>query len=63
MAIPLLQLFYVQNEKLGIVKDNWNDKDLMEIADSEEYNLNCIKYRMFLSNVHSAEIMMKISVE
>lgn len=55
--------FYVQNEKLGIVKDNWNDKDLMEIADSEEYNLNCIKYRMFLSNVHSAEIMMKISVE
>lgn len=51
---------YIQKNKLGIVKDNWNELDLIEIADNNEYSLNCIKYRMFLSNIYSAKTIIDV---
>ncbi len=46
---------YIKNEKLGIVKDKWGYKELMEVsAKNSEYVENCIKYRKRLSNEYLA---------
>ena len=46
---------YIKSEKLGIVKDGWNEKELNEICEgNEEYVANCINYREKLSNSYLA---------
>lgn len=46
---------YIKSEKLGIVKDGWNEIELEEICrNSEIYVLNCIRYREKLSNEYLA---------
>lgn len=46
---------YIKKEKLGIVDDNWNEKDLKEICDNfDKYYNNCLKYRNKISSEHTA---------
>lgn len=46
---------YIKSEKLGIVKDGWNEKELEEICRKNEmYVINCIRYREKLSNEYLA---------
>ena len=52
---------YIRSEKLGIVKDRWNEKELEAICESnEEYVSNCIKYRQKLSNQYLAGLFNQI---
>lgn len=47
---------YIQSETLGIVKDDWNRDDLVEICDHNElYVNNCIRYRQKLSHRNMAK--------
>ena len=46
---------YIKAEALGIVKDNWAEKELLEICNNNEFYVNnCIRYRQKLSNRHMA---------
>lgn len=52
---------YIINYDLGIAKENWDEKDMKLIVDkNKEYVGNCIKYRTFLTNTHSAELFLDI---
>ena len=47
---------YIKAETLGIVKDDWNKDDLLEICDNNELYVNhCIQYRQKLSNQNMAK--------
>lgn len=51
----------INRHRLGIVKNNWNEKDLMEIIDNNSFYVkNCIGYRDNLTNVHSAQLLTDI---
>lgn len=46
---------YIEKEDLGIVKDGWNQQELMEICQRNDlYVKNCIRYREQLSNKYLA---------
>lgn len=46
------------DNKLGIVKDNWNENDILNIINNNiEYTTNCIKYRNKLSTTNSANLL------
>lgn len=47
---------YIKSEKLGIVKNGWNERELEEICQNQqEYVINCIRYREKLSNKYLAD--------
>ncbi len=53
--------YYIEKEKLGIVKENWGEETLEEIcADYAVYAQNCVRYREKLSNVYCAGQFMKV---
>lgn len=46
---------YIKKEMLGIVNDNWDEKELEEMCkNNEKYVDNCIQYREKLGNVYLA---------
>lgn len=51
---------YIKSDKLGIVKDNWNENDLKEISDNKEYISNCLNYRATLSTIRKAKAFVEI---
>ncbi len=52
---------YIKREKLGIVKDNWDQAELEKICDENDlYVTNCMKYRERLSNVYFAKEFDKV---
>lgn len=52
---------YIKSEKLGIVKDGWDEKELEEICQNrEEYVINCIRYREKLGNKYFAGLFNEI---
>ena len=52
---------YIINYDLGIAKDNWNEMDMKLLVDkNEEYVGNCIKYREYFTNMHSAKLFLEI---
>ena len=49
---------YIKSKKLGIVKDEWNEKELEEICQNNDtYVINCINYREKLSNIYLAGLL------
>lgn len=52
---------FVSENRLGIAKDNWDEKDLMDIIENyDEFHDNCIKIREQITNVGSAKKMIDI---
>lgn len=52
---------YIKKEQLGIAKDNWNEDDIIEIIDKNEYYVkNCINFRGNLTSEHSAQALIDI---
>lgn len=52
---------YIAKNDLGIVKDNWNENDIVKIIDDNTYyTKNCIQYREKLTNQHSAQLFIEI---
>lgn len=53
--------YTIKQNKLGIVKDNWDETDIEEIIDhNTKYVENCIRYRENLTNIHSAQLFIDI---
>lgn len=47
---------YIQRENLGIVRDGWDERALMQICDNNDFYVNnCIKYRDKISNEYLAK--------
>lgn len=52
---------YIRKNKLGLVKDNWNEDDLLFVIKNErELIENCLEYRKSLSTTNRAEIFVDI---
>lgn len=52
---------YIAKNDLGIVKDNWDENDIVKIIDDNTYyTKNCIQYREKLTNQHSAQLFIEI---
>ncbi len=52
---------YINREKLGIAKDNWNEFDLIDIIENNHiYVGNCINYREKLTNRYCAARIVEI---
>lgn len=52
---------YVASNKLGIVKNDWDETDMKAIIDSnEEYVNNCLAYRDNLTNEHVARMLVDV---
>ena len=52
---------YISNEKLGIAKDNWDEKDIIEIIENNPvYVDHCINYRDKLTSSYSAQRIIEI---
>lgn len=53
-------VYYIEDENLGIVNDNWNEDDLKTIVvENAYYSTNCLNYRENLSNVSVAKRMIE----
>lgn len=53
--------FFINNNSLGIAKDDWNYLDIIKIIDNnDKYVENCINYRDKLSFDYCAELMLKV---
>ena len=54
-------VYYIENNKLGIAKDNWNEYDIKTLIDDNQlYVNNCINYRDKLTNEYSAKKFIEI---
>lgn len=52
---------YIRKNKLGLVKDNWNEDDLLFVIKNErELVENCLEYRKSLSTTNRAETFLDI---
>lgn len=52
---------YIEKNNLGIVKDNWNENDIVNIIESNSYYVDkCLQYREKLTNEHSAQLFIDI---
>lgn len=52
---------YIRANRLGIVKDHWNEYDLKKIIDENPvFVQNCIAYRDNLTNTHIARTFLEI---
>ncbi|MDL2281599.1 glycosyltransferase [Parabacteroides sp. OttesenSCG-928-G06] len=53
--------YYIEQNDLGIIKDDWDEKELKRIVDNNNYySLNCQNYRNKLSNVSVAGEILNI---
>lgn len=52
---------YIQHYKLGITKNNWDENDLREMIDKNDYFVsNCINYRQKLTSKYSAQLFINV---
>lgn len=52
---------YIRDNSLGIVKENWNQKELEEICENNSFYVeNCISYREKLSNEYLAKLFNQV---
>lgn len=52
---------YIAKNNLGIVKENWDENDIIRIIDDNiYYTENCIHYRNKLTNQYSAQLFIEI---
>ncbi|MBP1618464.1 MAG: glycosyltransferase [Bacteroidetes bacterium] len=54
---------FIENNRLGIAKDNWNEEDLVAIVGNEEYHKNCIAIREKLSTKSAATRIVDIFLQ
>ncbi|MEG0701577.1 MAG: glycosyltransferase family 4 protein [Muribaculaceae bacterium] len=52
---------FIESNKLGVAKDNWNEQDLIEFINNyDSYHSNCIAKRDLLTNVGATKSMIEI---
>lgn len=59
-TVPLSS-YYIKKEDLGLVDDNWNEETIVEVIHNNvKYVNNCTDFREKLSNVYSANKLIKL---
>lgn len=51
---------YINENRLGIAKSNWDAKDMIQIVEEDSYSTHCIEHRNKLSNKNSAQCLIDI---
>ena len=52
---------YINDNHMGIARDNWDENDLVEVATNyESYHKACVMHRDEMTNVGCAKIMVDI---